>query len=117
MRQVKPRLSAQDEGGDQLGSRRRELQARALMPGGDDEVPKAGRHPDVRLGVDAAWPQPRPDRLDLGLAERRAEPKRLVQQVADGRRRGTRVKARVLLGRTDQDVAIPARDKVLLAVF
>ena len=68
MGQVEPGLAAEDEVGDQLGSRRRELQAGALVAGGDDEIGEARRRTDVRPGVDAAGPQPRPDRLDLGLA-------------------------------------------------
>ncbi len=40
-----------------------------------------------------------------------------VQQVAHGRRGGTDVEARVLLGRTNQYVSISARDQIVLAVL
>ena len=113
MRGVRP----SDQVGHQLGGRRRELQAGALVPGGDDQVAIAGGRPDVGPGVDAAGAKAGPGRLDLGPAQRRAEPDRLVQQVAHGRARWSGCRSRRPPRSPRPGPGRPARDEVVLAVL
>ena len=84
--EVQARRAAEDEVGDEFGGGRGELQAGALVAGGDDQVLEAGGQADVGPGVDAPRPEAGPGRLDFGLAQDRAEPQGLVEQAAGGLR-------------------------------
>ncbi len=115
--QVDPGRPTQDHVGDEFRGGRRELQPRPAMTRGDHQVSEPRREADVRSGVQAAGPEPRPGGLDPGVGQRRAERGGHVQKALERIGRGEHVETGLFLGRPDQDSALVARDEVTLAVL
>ncbi len=102
---------------NQLGRRGRELQARAPVSRGHDQVGIARHLADVWPRVNAPRPQAGPCGLEPGLAERRAQEDGFIEQAAHGAGSAARVKAGLLFGCTDQHPPVAAWDEVVLAML
>ena len=109
---------AEDEVGDELGGGRGELQAGALVAGGDDQVRDSPGRRRGR-GVVSMLPGRRPAQVGSTSAPARIGQSRRASSSRSRTPRGggPAVEAGVFLGRPDQDAAIVAGDEVVLAVL